>query len=138
MLGERRRAAAGPGEEPGFFDLVERLFSDLGALVDQKLTLLTIELKQEAALVVRHLLVLLVGAALALVGLLQLSTAAAVWIGRATGSVPAGYGSVGLVLVAVGGALLAMTRGRLEKRTLLPRKTLDEFRRDAKWIKDEF
>jgi uncharacterized membrane protein YqjE len=130
--------AGGRDAGAGFFDLVERLLSDVGALLDQKLTLLTIELKNEGAAVVRSLLVLLVGAIFAMLGLLQLSTAAAVWLGAAIGSVPGGYGIIGLVFVLAGGSLLAVMRGRLDKQHLLPRKTLQEFRRDAKWIKDEF
>jgi uncharacterized membrane protein YqjE len=118
----------------GFFDLVERLFSDMGALLDQKLTLLTIELKNEGAAVVRNLLILLVGVVVVTLGLLLQSIAAALWIGAAIESVPGGYGIVGLVFVF----LLAAMRGRLEKHQLLPRKTLQEFRRDAQWIKDEF
>ena len=132
------KRAAGRGAGAGFFDLVERLLSDLGALLDQKLTLLTIELKNEGAVVVRHLLVALVGAGFATLGLLQLSIAAALWIGAAIGSGPGGYGIIGLVFVLGGGSLLAAMRGRLEKQHLLPRKTLQEFRRDAQWIKDEF
>ena len=46
MLIQGKRAA-GRGEGPGFFDLIERLLADLGTLLDQKLTLLTIELKNE-------------------------------------------------------------------------------------------
>jgi uncharacterized membrane protein YqjE len=137
MLIQGKRAA-GRGAGAGFFDLVERLLSDVGALLDQKLTLLTIELKNEGAVVVRHLLVALVGAIFAMLGLLHLSTAAAVWLGAAIGSVPGGYGIIGLVFVLGGGSLLAAMRGRLDKQPLLPRKTLQEFRRDAQWIKDEF
>jgi uncharacterized membrane protein YqjE len=122
----------------GFFDLVERLFSDMGALLDQKLTRLTIELKNEGAAVVRNLLILLVGVVVVTLGLLLLSIAAALWIGAAIESVPGGHGIVGLVFVLGGGSLLAAMRGRLEKQQLLPRKTLQEFRRDAQWIKDEF
>jgi uncharacterized membrane protein YqjE len=130
--------AGGRDTGGGFFDLVERLLSDVGALLDQKLTLLTSELRNEGAAVVRNLLVLLVGAIVAMLGLLQLSTAAAVWLGAAIGSVPGGYGIIGLVFVLGGGSLLAAMRGRLDKQDLLPRKTLQEFRSDAKWIKDEF
>jgi hypothetical protein len=45
LIGKR---AAGRDDGPaGFLDLVERLFADMGALLDQKLMLLTIELKYE-------------------------------------------------------------------------------------------
>lgn len=142
MLVQGKRAFGlgnGQGEGPaGFFDLVERLFADLGALLDQKLTLLTIELKNEGAVVVRNLLILVVGGVLATLGLLLLGIAAAVWIGTAIGSMPGGYGIVGFVFVLGGGGLLAVVRGRLGTQYLLPQKTLQELRRDAKWIKDEF
>jgi uncharacterized membrane protein YqjE len=137
MLIQGKRAA-GRGEGPGFFDLIERLFSDLGTLLDQKLTLLTIELKNEGAVVVRDLLMVLVGAVVVTLGLLFISIGAAVWIGAAIGSVPGGYGIVGGVFLLGGGSLLAVMRSRMEKNHLLPRKTLQEFRRDKQWIKDKF
>ena len=142
MLVQGKRASGhgnGQGEgSAGFFDLVERLFANLGALLDQKHTLLTIELKNEGAVVVRNLLILVAGGVLATIGLLLLGIAAAVWIGSAIGSVIAGYGIVGLVFVLGGGCLLAVGRGRLGTQFLLPQKTLQELRRDATWIKHEF
>ena len=137
MLIQGKRAA-GRGEGPGFFDLIERLFSDLGTLLDQKLTLLTIELKNEGAVVVRDLLMVLVGAVVVALGLLLISIGAAVWIGAAIASVPGGYGIVGGVFLLGGGSLLAVMRSRMEKNHLLPRKTLQEFRRDKQWIKGKF
>jgi uncharacterized membrane protein YqjE len=132
------KRAAGRTEGPaGFFDLVERLFADMGALLDQKLTLLAIELKHEGAVVVRNLLILLVGVVCATLGLLLLGMAAALWIGTVIGSVPGGYGIMGGVFVLGGGGLLAAVRGRLEQQQLLPRKTVQELRRDANWIKSE-
>src|ERR1700720_3393135 len=110
----------------------------MGALLDQKLTLLAIELKHEGAVVVRNLLILLVGVVCATLGLLLLGMAAALWIGTVIGSVPGGYGIMGGVFVLGGGGLLATVRGRLEQQQLLPRKTVQELRRDAKWIKSEF
>lgn len=98
MLIQGKRAA-GRGEGPGFFDLIERLFSDLGTLLDQKLMLLTIELKNEGAVVVRDLLMVLVGAVVVALGLLLISIEAAVWIGAAIASVPGGYGIVGGVFL---------------------------------------
>ena len=91
-------------------------------VLDQKLTLLTIELKNEGAVVVRNLLILVVGGVLATLGLLLLGMAAAAWIGTAIGSVPGGYGIVGLVFVLGGGGLLAVVRGR---RNAAPSATKD-------------
>lgn len=115
-----------------------RGYDDTVSTSEQKLTLLTIELKNEGAVVVRNLQMVLVGAVVVTLGLLLLSIGAALWIGAAIESVPGGYGIVGGVSVFGGGTLLAAMRGRLEKNQLLPIKTLQEFRRDKRWIKDEF
>jgi uncharacterized membrane protein YqjE len=135
LMGKR---AAGRDDGPtGFLDLVERLFADMAALLDQKLTLLTIELKYEGAVAARSLLVLLVGAVFATLGLLLLGIAVALWIGTDIQSVPGGYGIVGIAFTFVGGGLLAAMRRRLTKQHLVPWRTLEELRKDAKWIKDK-
>ena len=135
LMGKR---AAGRDDGPtGFLDLVERLFADMAALLDQKLTLLTIELKYDGAVAARSLLVLLVGAVFATLGLLLLGIAAALWIGTDIQSVPGGYGIVGIAFTFVGGGLLAAMRRRLQKQHLVPWRTLEELRKDAKWIKDK-
>jgi uncharacterized membrane protein YqjE len=138
MLIQGKRTAGHVEGPAGFLELAERLFAEMGLLLDQKLTLLAIELRNEGAIVIRNLLILLVGMVSVTLGLLLLGTAAALWIGAVIRSVPGGFGIMGVVFVLGGGGLLAAMRGRLEKQQLLPRKTLQELRRDAKWIQNEF
>lgn len=126
-----------PGTQTRFFDLVERLIGEVGTLLDQKLALLTLELKSQGAAVARGVAALLVGVALALLGLLVLALAAALWLGTAIQSMPGGFGLVGGALLLIGGGVAAVVRRRLSAEHLGPQETVKELRRDAKWITDE-
>jgi uncharacterized membrane protein YqjE len=125
------------GTPTRFFDLVERLIGEVGTLLDQKLALLTLELKSQGAAIARGVAALLVGVALALLGLLVLALAAALWIGGAINSMPGGFGIVGGALLLIGGIVAAVVRRRLSAEHLGPKETVKELRRDAKWITDE-
>ena len=125
------------GTPTRFFDLIERLISEVGTLLDQKLALLTLELKSQGAAIARGVAALLVGVALALLGLLVLALAAALWIGAAIQSMPGGFGIVGGALLLIGGVVAAVMRRRLSVEHLGPKETVNELRRDAKWITDE-
>ena len=127
----------GPGSSTRFFDLVERLIGEVGTLLDQKLDLLTLELKSQGAALMRGVAALLAGAALAALGLLILALAAALWVGAHVRSMPGGFGIVGGALLVIGGGLTAAMRNRLKRERLGPTETVHELRRDAKWITDE-
>ena len=122
---------------PRFFDLVERLISEVGTLLDQKFALLTLELKSQGAALARGVAALVVGAGLAALGLLVLALAAAIWLGEHIRSIPGGFGIVGGSLLVLGGGLAAAMRNRLKTEQLKPTETVRELRRDAKWITDE-
>lgn len=125
------------GTPTRFFDLVERLIGEVGTLLDTKLALLTLELKSQAAAVVRGIAALLIGIGLALLGLLVLALAVALWVGAAIKSIPVGFGIVGGALLVIGIAVAAVVRRRLSAEHLAPKETVKELRRDAKWISDE-
>jgi uncharacterized membrane protein YqjE len=125
------------GTPTRFFDLVERLIGEVGTLLDTKLALLTLELKSQAAAIVRGVAALLVGIVVALLGLLVLTLAAALWLGAAIQSMPGGFGIVGGALLVIGAVLAAVVRQRLSAQRLKPKETVQELRRDAKWISDE-
>ena len=125
------------GTPTRFFDLVERLIGEVGTLLDTKLALLTLELKSPATAVVRGLAALLIGVVLALLGLLVLALAVALWVGDAVKSIPGGFGIVGGALLVIGGVVAAIVRRRLSAGHLGPKETVKELRRDAKWISDE-
>ena len=96
-----------------------------------------LELKEELAGAVRNLAVLMIGGMLAMLGLLLLSIAAALWIGTAVRSLPGGYGIVGGALALGGAVVLTLAGARLRKQRVVPQETIQELRRDAKWLKNE-
>jgi hypothetical protein len=128
---------SGRRDSAGFVDLVERLIGGVARLLNQSFALLTLELKEELAGAVRNLVVLMIGGMLAMLGMLLLSIAAALWIGTAVGSLPGGYGIVGGALALSGAGVLTLAGARLRKQRVVPQETIQELRRDVKWLKNE-
>jgi hypothetical protein len=137
MKAEDRTIVSPTPGPPRLFDLVDRLIRDVGTLLDQKAALLTLEIRQQFSAALRGLVTMAVGAVLAAVGLLLLGMAAALWVGAFIGSEAGGYGVVGAAIAIIGGGAIAVTRRQLTSRTIKPEETMQELRRDAKWIKDE-
>ena len=133
---DRTTVSPTPGP-PRLFDLVDRLIREVGTLLDQKAALLSLEIRQQLSAALRGLVTMAVGAVLAAAGLLLLGMAAALWVGALIGSEAGGYGVVGAALGVVGGGAIALTRRRFTSRTIKPEETMQELRRDARWIKDE-
>ncbi len=48
----------------------------------------------------------------------------------------ASYGATGIILLAVGSALVIRATQALQDFTVIPRRTLDSMKEDAQWIKD--
>jgi Putative Actinobacterial Holin-X, holin superfamily III len=126
-----------PHSPPRLFDLVDRLIREVGTLLDAKAALLSLEIKQQLTAALRRLVTMVVGAVLAAAGLLLLGIAGALWIGDRIGSEAGGYGIVGAALAIIGGGAIAVTSRRLKSQAIKPKETVQELRRDAKWIKDE-
>ncbi|MET0850247.1 MAG: phage holin family protein [Candidatus Rokuibacteriota bacterium] len=135
-LEDRATFSATPGP-PRLFDLVDRLIREVGTLLDQKAALLSLEIRQQLSAALRGLVTMAAGAVLAAAGLLLLGMAAALWVGAFIGSEAGGYGAVGVALAIVGGGVIAVTRRQFTSRAIKPEETMQELRRDAKWIKDE-
>ena len=135
-LEDRTTVSPTPGP-PRLFDLVDRLIREVGTLLDQKAALLSLEIRQQLSAALRGLVTMAAGAVLAAAGLLLLGMAAALWVGDRIGSGPGGYGVVGAALAIAGGGVIAMTRRQFTSRTITPEETMQELRRDARWIKDE-
>ena len=130
-------SVAPPHNPPRLFDLVDRLIREVGTLLDQKAALLSLEIRQQLAAALRGVITMVVGAVLAAAGLLLLGMAAALWVGARIGSEAGGYGIVGAAVAVIGGGVIAVTAGRFKSGTIKPKETVQELRRDARWIKDE-
>lgn len=132
------QATAGTnGDSRSFAGLLNRLVGDVLRLLDLKFTLLKLELREEVAAVARKSVLMVAGAAMALLASVLFLVALALWLGDLVGSAPGGFAIVAGVL-ALGGVILIVSVGRrLAEQRLVPEQTVQELRRDAQWIKHE-
>jgi uncharacterized membrane protein YqjE len=119
---------------PRLGELLRRLISEIRALIDQRLTLLRIELKEQLAAIARDLVLIAVGVGLLAIASLLLMTALALWVGHTIGSLAGGFGLLGATALVLGGVLTAIAMVELRRRRLAP-KTREELRRDVEWMK---
>ena len=152
---ERRRAdaplvsqpAADMGELP---TLLGRLGDDVMRLVDTKLSLVKVELKEDASFYARNGAFTAVGAMVALIGFALVNVAVAFFIssffanGAATTAerfTPTSYGLgfliTGVIYIVIGGVAVLVMKNKLAAYNPVPTTTLDEIRKDKQWLKNE-
>jgi uncharacterized membrane protein YqjE len=125
--------------------LIERLAGDLTTLLDQKLTLLRVEIREEVDTYVRGSILILAGGIVAAIGFalanIALAFLVSTLIGTADISQPAkyalGFVITGIAYLIIGGALIVITKKRLAKQGILPRRTMQELERDKDWLQEE-
>ena len=125
--------------------LVGRLGEDVMQLFDTKLSLLKVEIKEEANTYARGAVTLALGGIVAAVGFALLNVAIAFGVStlfaQTSLSQPARY-ALGFVLtgafyLVIGGILVLATKSRLAKQGLIPNRTVEELRKDKQWLKNE-
>ena len=125
--------------------LLERLAGDVTTLVDQKLTLLKIEVKEDVDAYVRASIAIVAGGIVAAVGFALVNVALAFAISTLFAgldlSQPAKY-ALGFVIagglyLAIGSIVIVFTKNRLARVGIVPRRTMNELERDKEWIKKE-
>lgn len=125
--------------------LVGRLGDDVMQLFDTKLSLLKVELKEEANAYARGVIAIALGGIVAGVGfgLLNVAVAfvASALFANANLSQAAkyalGFVLTGLVYVVIGGIVILKMKKRLGRQDLVPNKTVEELRKDKEWLKHE-
>ena len=134
-----------PAETESLTSLVGRLGDDVMQLFDTKLSLLKVEIKEEANAYARGAIALALGGIVAAVGFALLNVAIAFGVStlfaQTNLSQPARY-ALGFVLTGVfylvlGGIVVLATKSRLAKQTLVPNRTVEELRKDKQWLKNE-
>ena len=132
-------------ESESLTSLVGRLGDDVMQLFDTKLSLLKVELKEEANTYARGAIAMALGGVVAAVGFALLNVAVAFGVSTffaATNlSQPARY-ALGFVLTGVfylliGAIVVLATKSRLAKQGLVPNRTVEELRKDKQWLKNE-
>jgi uncharacterized membrane protein YqjE len=156
MAEVERRAAAAPASAPqsdieNLPALFGRLGDDVMRLVDTKLSLVKVELKEDASFYARNAAVTAVGAIIAAIGFALVNVAIAFFISTLFGSDDAGrvaerYGPTsygwgflitGVVYLVIGGAIVLMMKNRLSSYNPAPTTSLEEIRKDKQWLKNE-
>ena len=154
---ERRTAAAPAPTRDNVqadIDSLPALFGRLGdnvmQLVDTKLSLIKVELKEDAAFYARNSALMAVGAVVAAVGFVLVNVAIAFFIASFFGSdaattveryTPNSYGLgfliTGVVYLVIGGAIILVMKNRLAAHNPVPVRTVEEVRKDKQWLKNE-
>jgi uncharacterized membrane protein YqjE len=125
--------------------LVERLFSDVAQLFDQKLALLKVELKEEVNAYVRGGIVIMAAGVVVAVGFALANVALAFAVSTLFSTMdltqPAryalGFVITGLAYLLIGTVVILITKNRLAQQGLVPRRTVRELQRDKDWLQKE-
>jgi uncharacterized membrane protein YqjE len=125
--------------------LFSRLGDDVMQLFDTKMSLLRVELKEEANAYARGGAMIAVGGVIAAIGFALLNVAVAFGISVLLASVdisqPARYAigflAAGVLYLIVGGIIVSTMKNRLARQSLVPDRTVEELRKDKQWLKNE-
>ena len=123
--------------QAGMSDLLTRLIGQVFQLLDNELALAKLEMKQHVETLAVTSILFAAGGFFAAIGVLLLANAGALALGRALDSLVAGYLIVGSAITVAGLVVIGVARGRLAGLSLAARQTIDEIRRDIRWISHE-
>jgi len=125
--------------------LFSRLGDDVMQLFDTKISLLKVELKEEANAYARGGIMIGVGGIIAAIGFALLNVALAFGISTLFAdtniSQPAkyaiGFVTAGVLYLIVGAIIISTMKKNLAKQNLVPDRTVAELRKDKQWLKNE-
>lgn len=125
--------------------LVTRLGEDVMQLLDAKLNLLKVEIKEDVNTYTRGAVTMAIAGVIAAVGFALLNVAVGFGVSTlfATADIsqPAkyalGFVITGIFYLIVGGIIVMVVKNRLAKADLVPNRTVEELRKDKQWLKNE-
>ncbi len=125
--------------------LFSRLGDDVMQLFDTKISLLRVELKEEANTYARGGAMIAIGGVIAAIGFALLNVAVAFGISVLLASVDIsqaaryaiGFLAAGVLYLIVGGIIVSTMKNRLARQSLVPDRTVAELRKDKQWLKNE-
>jgi uncharacterized membrane protein YqjE len=134
-----------PTENESLPNLIARLGDNVMELVNSQLALLKVEIKEEANAYARGAAMIAFGAAVAVVGFALLNVAIAFAVStlfaKANFSQPASYAlgflATGGFYLIVGAIVMLVVKNRLANQNLVPKRTVQELRKDKEWLKNE-
>jgi uncharacterized membrane protein YqjE len=137
--------ALAPKTDESLPSLFSRLGDDIMQLFETKMSLLKVEIKEEANEYARDGIMIGVGGIIAAIGFALLNVALAFGIStlfaEANLSQPAkyaiGFVSAGVLYLIIGTIIISVMKSRLSKQHLVPDRTVEELRKDKQWLKNE-
>jgi len=125
--------------------LFTRLGDDVMQLFDTKLSLLKVELREEANAYARGGILIGVGGIIAAIGFALVNVAVAFGISTLFAntdlSQPAkyaiGFVTAGALYLIVGAIIVSTMKKKLANQHLVPDRTVEELRKDKQWLKNE-
>jgi uncharacterized membrane protein YqjE len=124
--------------------LFGRLSDGVMTLLDTKLSLLKVELKEDVNGYIRGAVMILIGGIIAAVGFAILNVAVALFVGALLPDTmsPAvryalGFVITGAVYLLIGGIFIITAKNRLAKQDIVPNRSVNEIRKDKQWLKKE-
>jgi len=125
--------------------LFSRLGDDVMQLVDTKLSLLKVELKEETNRYFRNAILMAFGAIIAAVGFGLVNVAVAFGVSAIfaaanlsqQASFALGFVITGVLYLVIGSIMVITIKNRLARQDPLPDRTVEELRKDKQWLKKE-
>jgi len=125
--------------------LIGRLSEDVIQLLDTKLSLLKVEIKEDVRAVAQAGSMVAIGGIVAAIGFALVNVAVAFGVATlfagANLSQPAqyalGFVITGFFYLAIGVLVVSVMKNRLARVEVVPERTLEELRKDKQWLKNE-
>ncbi|MGH8646283.1 MAG: phage holin family protein [Gammaproteobacteria bacterium] len=147
-MGDREKSATGANPDAGgesLPSLIGRLGEDIVTLLDTKLGLLKLEIKEDVNAYVRGRVSIGVGGIIAAVGFSLLNVAIAFLVStlfeKTLLSQPVKYALgfiiTGVIYLVSGAAVIIRAKDRLAKQNLVPERSIQELEKDKQWLKRE-
>ncbi len=153
MADLEKRTAAAPARQTdapqtadveGLPALFGRLSDGVTTLLDTKLSLLKVEIKEDVSAYTRNAISMLIGGVIAAVGFAIVNVAVALFVGSLLPESldPAlryalGFVITGVLYLVIGAIFIIKAKNNLAKRDIVPNRSVDEFRKDKEWLKKE-
>ena len=145
MAAPGKTLVASTSENEGLPSLVTRLGDDVMQLFDTKISLLKVEIKEEANAFARAGTMIAVGGVIAAIGFALVNVAIAFGVSILFANVnlsqPAkyalGFVITGFFYLVIGGLVVTTMKNRLSKVDVVPNRTVEELRKDKQWLKKE-
>lgn len=124
--------------------LFGRLSEGVTTLLDTKLSLLKVEIKEDVSGYIRGAVTILIGGIIAAVGFAILNVAVAFFVSTLLPDsvdpfmrIALGFVITGALYLLIGGIFIITAKNRLAKQDIVPNRSVDELRKDKEWLKKE-